>query len=107
MENAPGVCLHCGSNPKQDDGSEQPAIHFSGIDVDWGLDVYICSECADNICDLMGRVTEAEHKTLQKEYRHLAKEHASVSKRLSKLQGLFNDMKKGAKAKKEGMKHAG
>lgn len=98
MTKAPGRCGICNTTPTEN-GHPLPAID-THVDVDWGNNFYICDECANVICDLMGRVTVKEHKTVKRDLRKLGDDHQRLRKRYERRERELEALAAGKKVEK-------
>ncbi len=90
MKKAPGKCVCCNTTPMGPDGQPLPAIDLN-VDVDWGNNAYLCSECTGIICELWGWVSEETHDETLRELKQLQGDHKRLRERF-KEQG--EDLKK-------------
>lgn len=100
MEHPPQACAACGGNPADYEGRQQDAYWAEGVDIDWGAMLYICSECADVIADLHGRVTREGFDNLQEKYEALLKEHEELKAEHEEQGELVRQVREGAAARK-------
>lgn len=99
MPEQPYHCLHCGSNPTNDDGTPKRAVFSSGVDVDWGNSVYTCWECAELIADLIDREPRASYDKLLASYEVLKGQHEELSEEHAVAQEALDKIREGAAAR--------
>jgi hypothetical protein len=79
MTKQPGRCVCCGTSPTEA-GNPLPAIDLN-VDVDWGNNAYLCTECVDVICDLWGRVSREKYQEVLRGYKKLRGDHQRLRRR--------------------------
>ena len=80
MKKAPGRCVCCNTTPTDAYGEPAKAIDLN-VDVDWGNNAYLCTECVNVICDLWGRVDEDTHEAMKQDFEDLRSRHTRLQKR--------------------------
>jgi hypothetical protein len=80
-----------------EEGRPKEAID-TNVDVDWGNNLYICSECASVIADLLGRVEVEDHQDLKLKHRELKNSHKALRTKFKALERDYNRVVAGRKA---------
>lgn len=96
MKKPPGRCGICNTTPMQN-GRPTEAIDCN-VDVDWGNNFYICSECASVIADLLGRVDEADHQELKTRHEDLKASHKTLRRRFKEQERQLETITQGRRA---------
>ena len=102
MTKPPGRCGICNTTPMED-GKPLPAID-TNVDVDWGNNLYICSECINVIADLAGRVDEADHDNLVTAHEDLKASHKTLRRRFKEQEREMEIMLEGRRAESKAKK---
>lgn len=97
MKKPPGQCGICNTSPSGVDGKLLKAID-TNVDVDWGNNLYICSECVNVISDLFDRVTTEEHQRVVNELKDLTARHRRLRRRYKDLEERAGKMASGIEA---------
>lgn len=97
MKENPGTCFHCGGSGVEQDH----IIEFQGIDINWGDTPYLCGECIEILCTIVGRVSEDEHKEVVAERDALSDQLTALGEQHEELKGRVKKMLDGARAKRD------
>ena len=101
MDQMPGHCMLCNSQPAEADGKPKPAVFAAGVDVNWGDAAYVCEECGVVIGKLFGMITPEKAEELETRNSFLEKQNKKLQKKLDKITAKARALIEGKKAEKE------
>jgi len=100
MTENPAQCMFCGTTPSHD-GKALPAIEAEGIDYDWGLTPYVCSECVGIMAQLMGYITPEVRGDLERELRELSSRHSKLLTKYRNMKARVRNVTRGERSRRE------
>jgi len=103
MSLTPGHCGICRGTPMKADGTPEPCID-TGVDVNWGEQLYICGPCANIIGILAGNEDKDVAAQLRADLAQAEKSVGDLREERDTLQARIDRMIDGARARKEAKK---
>jgi hypothetical protein len=101
MDQQPGICASCHSQPANEDGVPKPAVLAVGVDINWGDSLYLCEECVFVAGELLGMLRAEKAEELKTRNKFLEKQNKKLQKKLEKAKTIARDVIAGKKAEKE------
>lgn len=96
-----GTCLLCNCAPTDDENKTLPMATVPGMDVNWGEDVLICTDCMGVMADFIGRVDKEKFDLTKKALDKAKTDLEGVTTERDELQARIDRMLDGKKAVKE------
>jgi len=100
MSLEPGHCGICRQTPMDSQGNPIPCID-TGVDINWGEQLYICHQCANIIGILIGNEDKDVAVKLRADLSQAEKAVEELTGERDTLQARIDRMIDGAKARKE------
>lgn len=100
MSLEPGHCGICRGTPMDHAGNPIPCID-TGVDVNWGEQLYICHQCANIIGILIGNEDKDVAAQIRADLAQAEKANEDLTEERDTLQARIDRMIDGARARKE------